>query len=88
MSNCPMIGQWMSSCPLVGQCMSNGSMVVQMIALYCINYPSTQCILKLLSRNVANFYALSQQEILTKYAPFVGQLLSDQVMLLDSFKLF
>ena len=38
--------------------------------------------------NVAKFYALFSKKIISKYARFVGQFWSDQVMLLDSFKLF
>ena len=48
--------------------------------LHCDNYPNRQWNLKLMSQNVAKFYAL--------FPPIVGQFWYDQVMLLDSFKLF
>ena len=38
-----------------------------------------------MSRNFTHFFS---KKIIAKYTPFVGQFWSDQVMLLDSFKLF
>ena len=35
-----------------------------------------------------NFILFPRKKILSKYAPFVWQVWSDQVILLDSFKLF
>ena len=84
MSSCPLDGQRIFNCLKVEECMYNCSMVVQIIALHCVNYRN-----KSLFREMSpKFSYFSDKKIISKFTPFVGHFLSDQVMLLDSFKRF